>query len=63
MKIPQVVVELQGNIVRLELRFRDRYEATIYHDDVCERLRSGDGISLGLKCPPQKGVREVIKDD
>jgi hypothetical protein len=58
MKIPTVAVELEGNIVRIELTFRDGYEAAVYHDDVCERLQSGDGLRVVLNCPPQKGVIE-----
>lgn len=61
MKIPQIMVELDRNIVRLELRFRDRYEAAVYHDDVCECLKRG-GVQISFSCPPQPGHVEIIKE-
>ncbi len=61
MKIPKIMVELQGNVVRFELTFRDRYEATVYHDDVCQLLRSG-GVRLGFTCAPQLGRVEAVKE-
>jgi hypothetical protein len=56
--IPTVAVEIEGNVVRLELTFRDSYEAVVYRDDLCERFESGKGVTMTLKCPPQKGVVE-----
>ena len=60
MKIPQIIVELDGNFVRLELRFRDRYEAVVYHDDLCQCLKKG-GVKLGFTCPPQEGRVEIVE--
>lgn len=44
----KVVVEVIFDMVRIELHCGDDYAAQVLHDDICDRLRSGEKISLAM---------------
>jgi hypothetical protein len=47
----KVAVSVRFDTVTLEVICGDEYEAQVLYDDLVERLRSGEGISLSLGQP------------
>jgi hypothetical protein len=54
-------VSVSKNVVTVEIICADAYEAQVVHDDIIERMRSGEGLSLGFEAPKQAGVTEIVK--
>lgn len=42
----QVVIGVMFDTVTIELHCGDEYAAQVLHDDLCQRIASGEGISL-----------------
>lgn len=47
----QVVVSVIFDIVKVEIHCGDEYEAQSAYDEIIERLRAGEGLTLGLSQP------------
>lgn len=47
----KVAVSVLFDTVKIELICGDAYEAQSLYDEVIERLRAGEGLTLGLKQP------------
>lgn len=61
MSTAQCAIDIQGNKVIIEVVCRDVYEAEVLFDDLTERMRSGDGISLGILPKNKKKLDKVKK--
>lgn len=58
----RVVVEVMLDVVRIELHCGDSYAAQILHDDICERMKSGQGVTLSAKPTlPQNEKRDAAE--
>lgn len=47
-----VALSIRADIVTIEMQCGDRYAARVLHDDLLDRLRSGEGVVLSLQQPP-----------
>lgn len=47
----KVAVDVLGDTVKLHIICGDDYEAQVLYDDIVERLRAGESISLNLVRP------------
>lgn len=54
----RIGISLKGRVLTLEMRFPDAYSAAVYHDDIVERLSSGDGCSIVINAPKREPVTE-----
>ena len=52
----RITVSLKFNTVFIELSCGDAYEAVSLYDEIIERLRDGEGLTLSIQQPPPKGV-------
>ena len=45
----KVAISVMFDVVKVEVICGDEYLAQVLYDDLIERMRSGEGISLGVK--------------
>ena len=45
----KVAISIKFDVVSIEIICGDEYFAEVLYDDLIERMRSGEGISLGVK--------------
>jgi hypothetical protein len=44
----KVAVSVVFDIVKIEVICGDDYEAQVLYDDICDRMKAGEGITLAL---------------
>jgi hypothetical protein len=49
----KIAVSIKFDVVSVEIICGDLYEAEVLYDDIIERLKSGEGVSLSVKQPEQ----------
>ena len=60
-KNKKVAISVMFDVVKIEIMVGDDYEAQVIYDDLIERMRSGEGISLGVLPKEKSGPTEAIR--
>lgn len=54
----KIAVSVQMDTVHIELICGDLYAAQVLYDDLIDRLRAGEGITLSVATKPKTGAPE-----
>jgi hypothetical protein len=52
----KLAISVMFDVVGVEIHCGDEYEAQVLYDDLIERMRSGEGFSLGAKPKEKSGT-------
>ncbi len=54
----KLAVSVSFDVVTVEIICGDEYAATVLHDDLIDRLKSGEGLTLSVKQPRRRALDE-----